>query len=113
MIFDLPGLGGVRLGLMVWAVVGPVLTGGVVYGSMLIREAVVVQGAVKATKNQETVVCNARVAEIERQHNQAVEDSVDSVIAAIDALGPTPAELVARQKLCDVSPGCKSRRPGP
>jgi hypothetical protein len=106
----MPLLGGVRLGLLVWAFVGPVLAGGVVYSAMLLREAVLVQGAVANARNGATITCNQRVAEIQRVHDQEVDDSVDSAIEAVDALSPTPVELAARQALCDQSPGCKSRR---
>lgn len=110
MLNIMPVLGAVRLGLLLWAVAGPVLAGGVVYAAMLLREAVVVQGAVNAARNGATVTCNARVAEIQRAHDREVDDGVDAAIEAVDALGPTPAELAARQALCDASPGCKSRR---
>ena len=96
--------------LTIWAVVGSILAGGAMYGTMLVREAVVIAGVRQTERNAATVVCNARVAEIERAHNAAIDASVDEAIAAVDAVVPTPAEMVARQKICDESLGCRSRR---
>lgn len=106
MINLLPALGAVRLGLLIWAVVGPLLAGSIMWG----REKVMVYAAVHNTRNAERVVCNARVAEIERKHNEAIDRSVDEAIEASEAVIPTPAEMVARQQICDASRGCRSRR---
>lgn len=100
------GLSGSTLG----AVLGGVLAGAAMYGTMLVREKVVVAGVRQVERNAATVVCNARVAEIERAHNEAIDLSVDEAIAAADAVIPTPAEMVARQRICDASRGCRSRR---
>lgn len=102
-------LGGVS-GTTFGAVIGGVLAGAAMYGTMLVREKVVVAGVRQVERNAATVVCNARVAEIERAHNDAIDTSVDEAIAAADAVMPTPAEMVARQKICDASLGCRSRR---
>lgn len=109
----LPALGGIRLGLLVWAVAGPVLSGGLVYGSMRVREAIVVSGAVRAARDGATVVCNQRVAEIQRVHDREVDDSVDDVIAAIDGLGPAPVVMADRLARCKASPGCLRREGTP
>lgn len=74
------------------------------------REKVLVSAAIQAERNAGVVACNARAAEIERAHNKAVDDKVDEAIAAADAIGPTPMEMVALQKICDASLGCRSRR---
>ena len=102
----LPALGAVRLGLLIWAVVGPLLAGSIMWG----REKIMVAGAISTTRDAERIVCNARVAEIERAHNEAIDASVDEAILAADAVIPTPAEMVARQQICDASRGCRSRR---
>jgi hypothetical protein len=91
---------------MVWAVIGPLVAGGLMWG----REQLMVNGAISNTRNAERVVCNARVAEIERRHNEEIDKSVDEAIAAADAVIPAPAEMVARQQICDASKGCRSRR---
>lgn len=104
----LPALGAVRLGLLIWAVVGPLLAGSIMWG----REKVLVAAAISTTRDAGVVTCNARVAEIERAHNEAIDASVDEAIAAADAMLPTPAEMVALQRLCDASIGCRSRRGG-
>ena len=102
----LPALGAVRLGLLIWAVVGPLLAGSIMWG----REKVMVHAAISTTRDAERIVCNAPVAEIERRHNEEIDRSVDDAIAAADAVIPTPAERVARQQICDASRGCRSRR---
>ena len=95
-----------RTGLLAWAIIGPLIAGGIMWG----REKVLVAAAISTTRNAATVTCNARVAEIERAHNAAIDASVDEAIAAADATMPTPAEMVARQQICDASRGCRSRR---
>ena len=95
-----------KTGLIIWAIVGPLLAGGIMWG----REKIMVAGAISTTRAAERVVCNARVAEIERVHNEEIDKSVDDAIAAADAVIPSPAEMVARQQVCDASRGCRSRR---
>ena len=95
-----------RTGLIIWGIVAPFLAGGIMWG----REKVMVHAAISTTRDAERVVCNARVAEIERRHNEEIDKSVDDAIAAADAVLPTPAEMVARQQVCDASRGCRSRR---
>jgi len=95
-----------KTGLIIWAIVGPLLAGGIMWG----REKIMVSGAISNTRAAERVVCNARVAEIERVHNEEIDKSVDDAIAAADAVIPSPAEMVARQQVCDASRGCRSRR---
>jgi NAD(P)H-dependent flavin oxidoreductase YrpB (nitropropane dioxygenase family) len=95
-----------RLALIAWAVIGPLIAGGIMWG----REKVMVAGAVANERNAGIVACNARVAEITRAHDEAIDASVDEAIAAADTIGPTPGEMVALQKLCDASLGCRSRR---
>ena len=95
-----------RTGLIIWGIVAPIIAGGVMWG----REKIMVAGAISTTRNAERVVCTARVAEIERRHNEEIDKSVDEAIAAADAVIPAPAEMVARQQICDASRGCRSRR---
>ena len=100
------GLSGSTFG----AVIGSVLAGAAMYGTMLVREKVVVAGVRQTERNAATVVCNARVAEIERAHNERVDTDVEAALAAARAVLPLPTEMVARQQACDASLGCRSRR---
>jgi hypothetical protein len=99
----------IRLALIIWAVIGPLLAGGLMWG----REKILVAGAERVARNDARIECNARVAEITRAHDAAIDASVDEAIAAADAILPTPAEMVALQKICDASMGCRSRRSSP
>ncbi len=93
------------------ALAGAALSGGLTYGAMLVREQIVVDGAVTAERNKGVLTCNARVGEIERVHNTAVTEAVEEARRAAEAVTPTPetpAEIVA---LCQKSASCRSRKP--
>lgn len=93
------------------ALAGAAVSGGLTYSAMLVREKIVVDGAVKAERNRGVISCNARVGEIERIHNKAVETAVEEARRAAEAVTPTPetpAEILA---LCQQSASCRSRKP--
>lgn len=98
-----------RLALIAWAVIGPLLAAGIMWG----REHVMVSGAVTVERNKGVVACNARVATIETTTNRASLDAVERATTAAREMLPTPSEMVALQKICDASPACRSRRPNP
>lgn len=80
----------------------------VTYGTMVVREKIVIAGAVRAERNAGIAACNVRVGEIERQHNDAVRKAASDALAAEATIGDTPAgaELV---RLCKASASCRSR----
>lgn len=99
----------IKLGLMIWAVAGPALAGGVVYLSMLAREAIVVSGATRTARNEEVSKCNEQRLDIGRTINETVDAGVAEAVAAAraNAKSPTaPADLVA---LCNADPACRTR----
>lgn len=93
--------------MVLGALAGAALSGGVTYGSMLAREKIVVQGAVKAERNAGVVTCNYRVGEISRAHDAEVDRRVAESIAAAGAVVPTPEEAVALAALCAADPACR------
>lgn len=104
-------LAGARVGLMIWAVVGPMLAGGVAYLSMLAREKIVVAGAVRVARNAEVSLCNEQRLSIGRAINEAIDAGTAEAVAASRAARTpvAPAELLA---LCTRDPTCrKEARP--
>lgn len=96
---------------IVGALVGAFASGGLTYATMIAREKIVVQGAVKAERDKGVAACNIRVGEIERAHNKAVSDAVEEARRAAEAVTPTPeapAEILA---LCQRSASCRERTP--
>lgn len=81
------------------------------YGTMIIRERIVVSGAVSTERNAGIVVCNARVGEIEAAHNGAIAKAVEDATTAAAAVSVTPdapAELAA---LCKADDACRKDTP--
>lgn len=103
----MPMLLSLRTGLVVWAIAGPVLAGGVVYLAMLAREAIVTSGAVRIARGEEVVRCNAQRAAIAETINAAARRSVsDAWTAAAGVIDTAPAEIAA---LCKASASCRDR----
>lgn len=99
-------MGYLQLGLIIWAVAGPALTGAVMLG----REAIIVSAERKAARVTERAACDSRIQQIETAINAASDDATDKAIAAADAMEQTPdvpADLLA---LCNRSASCRSRR---
>lgn len=99
-----------RIGLMLWAVAGPLLAGGVVYAAMLLRETIVVNGAVTAARNEEVSICNDSRREIAATITSEVEKARAEALAAADAERPTPAVPSEIVVLCNESASCRDRR---
>lgn len=77
------------------------------YGTMLVRETIVVAGARATERNAGIVTCNARVGEIEAAHNQSIAKAVEDATMAASAVTATPethAEIVA---LCKADDACR------
>lgn len=95
------------LGALAGAAAGGFLT----YGTMLAREKIVVQGAVKTERDKGVLACNVRVGEIERAHNKAVEEAVEEARRAAEAVTPTPETPAEIKALCARSASCRERTP--
>ena len=93
------------LGGIAGLVLGVVMTGLVMKG----HELVAVHGAIVTTTNAQRVICNARVAEIERAMNAAVDEATDRAVAAADSLEATPDAAPDLVALCKRSASCRSR----
>ena len=94
-----------KSGLVVWAIAGPVLAGGVVYLAMLAREAIVTSGAVRIARGEEVVRCNAQRAAIATTMNRATKKAVDAAWDAASEID-VPADIAA---LCKASASCRDR----
>lgn len=83
-------------------------SGPVTYGYMKVREAIVVNAAVKAERNAGVIACNSRVAQIEAANKKAVAKAVEEAGRAEALINDTPEgrELV---ELCKRSASCRSR----
>ena len=92
------------LGLLI----GAVVAGGATWSGMMLREKIVVSGAVRAERDQGVITCNARVGQIEAAHNKAIADAVAEARSAAEQIGAveTDAEIKA---LCQRSASCRSR----
>lgn len=96
-----------KSGLVAWAVVGPVLAGGVVYLSMMTREAIVVQGAVRSARGEEIIRCNAQRAAIAEAINAEARRSVSEASEAAASVPATVSEQL--RALCNASASCRER----
>lgn len=94
-----------KFGLVAWAIAGPILSGGVVYLSMMAREAIVVSGAVRVARGEETVKCNAQRAEIAAAINAEANRAIEEARAAASEI-KTPANIA---ELCKASASCRER----
>lgn len=91
------------------AIAGAILAGLFTYGAMRIEQEIVVAGAVRATRDQGIVTCNARVGEIERVQANAISAAVSAAQAAAASVGngtETPEQI---KELCKRSASCRSR----
>lgn len=95
--------------MLLGGLAGALAGGGFTYATMMVREKIVVDGAVKAEKNRGTVTCNARVGEIERVHNIAVDKAVEDAVAAATAVPSTPETPAEIVELCKRSASCRER----
>lgn len=87
---------------------GMLLGGAIMYGVMWGHEAFAVAAATKAAEAQGVVVCNDRVAEIERRHNDAVSVAVEAAVKAAREVAP-PVTPDAIKAACKASASCRSR----
>lgn len=94
-----------KSGLVAWAVAGPLLAGGVVYLSMLTREAIVVSGAVRSARGEEAIRCNAQREAIAATINAAARRSVSEAWEAAASVQPTVSAEIKSQ--CAASASCR------
>lgn len=81
----------------------------VVYASFVVREKIVVAGAIATERKEGIVQCNARVASIESVMNAATRKAVDEAARAESFVKPAPEDKLELIKLCNASASCRSR----
>jgi hypothetical protein len=93
-----------------WIILGfmalaPVIT----YGAMVVREKIVTAGAVRAERVAQRAICDSRVAEVGRRHNEMVAEGAREALEAARTVSATPDSLAEVQALCARSASCRSR----
>lgn len=106
-------LGSIKLGLMIWAVAGPVLFGCVAYLGMRAREVIVIAGAVSTARNEEVSKCNDQRHEIGRAINASVDAGVTAAVEAARSNTATPSAPAELVTLCKADPNCRAREARP
>jgi hypothetical protein len=82
----------------------------VTYGAMAVREKIITAGAVNAERVAQRAICDGRVAEIGRRHEEAVLVGAREALQAARDVSATPDTLAELQALCRRSSSC--RKPG-
>jgi hypothetical protein len=90
------------MGLMTLA---PVIT----YGAMVVREKIVTASAVRTERVVQRAICDSRVAEVARKHEEAVFAGAREALEAARAVSATPDSLAEVQALCARSASCRKR----
>ncbi len=96
--------------LIIAALAGAAASGVLTFLTMEAKEAIAVRSAVKIERRNGIVTCNARVGEIERQHNAAVTAAVDEARRAAEAVSATPETPAEIMALCQKSASCRERK---
>jgi hypothetical protein len=113
MAMIMQALGAVRLGLLVWAVVGPLLAGGVTWASMRAHEAIVVSATKKAVRLEEVARCQKQLVDQISLLDANTMAGVADAGNAADSIDATPEDKVAIVALCKRSASCRDREAGP
>ena len=93
----------ILMGLLALA---PVVT----YGAMAVRERIAVAGAVKVERIAQKAICDGRVAEIGRRHEEAVAEAAREALQAAREVSATPDSLAELTALCARSASCRKER---
>jgi hypothetical protein len=94
-----------------WIVLGiltlaPVVT----YAAMSVRERIAVAGAVKVERIAQRAICDGRVAEVGRRHEEAVLVGAREALQAARDVSATPGTIAELKALCDRSASCRKGR---
>jgi hypothetical protein len=98
-----------NLVLVIWALVGPAVAGGVTWAAMYAQQKIVVAGAVRVARGDEILKCNAQRAAIAETINATARRSISDAWEAasnVTATPEVPAEIAA---LCKASASCRDR----
>lgn len=98
-------------GMPVTLILFAALTAGypILYGAMYVRERIAVAKAISAEETRGIAICNGRVSEIEKQHNNKVAKGVAEARRAGNLLNATPEDKAELINLCNRSASCRSR----
>lgn len=91
------------------ALIAAAVGGFVTYGAMMVREKIVVAGAVKATRMQEVASCDRQRQEIAATIRQVIDRNVAEALEAARAERDTPDAPDEIARLCKASASCRDR----
>ena len=102
-------LGQINLALMVWALAGPALAGGVVWLGMRTHESIVVSGAVAGERARQVGICADQLARQASFMTGASNEAVEAATSAATSIAPTPQAPADLVVMCKADPACRSR----
>lgn len=93
-----------------WALIAILAVGNfVTYGAMTVKEKFAVRAATTVVAERGVTICNLRVAEIERVHNERIHRGNDEARRAADIVPDPPATDAELMALCKKSASCRSK----
>lgn len=103
------GLSLPSLALMIWAVAGPLLAGGVTWAGMSVRNNLEVRGAVAGERAKQIGVCAQQLAAQAAVLDANTMAGISEAGAAADAIAMAPEDRAAIVALCRADPACRDR----
>ena len=103
------GLSLPSLALVLWAVAGPLLAGGVTWAGMSVRNDLEVRGAVAGERSKQIGVCAQQLAAQAAILDANTMAGIGEAGAAADAIPAAPEERAALVALCKADPACRDR----
>lgn len=100
---------GLNASLVIGALGGVALGGGVTWAAMRVQQALVVSGAVKGERAKQIGICEKQLAD---QALQVEADTLDGIALAgqaSDAIKETPETMADRIVICKSDPACRNR----
>lgn len=98
--------------LLIWAIAGPVLAGGVTWIAMRTHEAIVVNGAITGERAKQVGICAQQLKDQALTFEANTSAGIGEAGAAADAVPPTPSLRVDLVALCKKAPPGECRSAG-
>lgn len=95
--------------LTAWAVAGPLLAGGVTWGAMRVRSAILIDAAERAERAVQVGICQSQLSEQANTLTANTMAGIGEAGAAADAISATPNERAALVALCKADAACRDR----
>lgn len=95
--------------LTAWAVAGPLLAGGVTWGAMRIRSAILIDAAHQSERAIQVGVCQSQLSEQANTLTANTMAGIGAAGAAADAIPMAPEDRAAIVALCRADPACRDR----